>query len=71
MDKRNRQATASLVADMLRKEFPGRLDTLTPKTIMNMMQIRGVTISYNKAWRGKQMAASDIRASSFQQMINN
>ena len=61
MDRRNRQATASLVADMLRKEFPGRLNTPTPETIMSMMKNRGVIISYNKAWRGKQIAASDIR----------
>ena len=61
VDRRNRQATASLVADMLRKEFPGRLNTPTPETIMSMMKNRGVTISYNKAWRGKQIAASDIR----------
>ena len=61
VDKRNRQATASLVADMLRKEYPGQLDTPVPKAIMNTMKNRGVTISYHKAWRAKQMAASGIR----------
>ena len=61
VDKRNRQATADLVSDMLKKEFPGQLETPTPKRVIDMMKNRGVSISYFKAWRGKRKAASDVR----------
>ena len=53
VDKRNRQATADLVSDMLKKEFPGQLETPTPKRVIDMMKNCGVSISYFKAWRGK------------------
>ena len=61
VDVRNRQATTELVADMLRKEFPGQLDTPAPSRVVDMMRNRGVSISYHKAWRGKKKAASDVR----------
>jgi len=61
IDKKNRQATSEFVANMLRKEFPGQIDTPAPTQVMNMMKNHGVTVSYFKAWKGKQIAANDIR----------
>ena len=61
VDKRNRQATANLVSDMLKKEFLGQLETPTPKGVIDMMKNRGASISYFKAWRAKRKAASDVR----------
>ncbi|XP_073019502.1 uncharacterized protein [Primulina eburnea] len=60
--KRHRQASADVVSNMLLENFRGQQVTPTPKTIMTMMQNRGINISYYKARKGKEFALNKLRA---------
>ena len=59
--RKNRQASAAMVAEMVKSHFEGQKKTPTPKAIMTMMQNRNVPISYWKAWKGKQLAHNLLR----------
>ncbi|XP_073067277.1 uncharacterized protein [Primulina eburnea] len=59
--KRHRQASAEVVSNMLLENFRGQQVTPTPKTIMTMMQNRGINITYYKAWKGKEFALNKLR----------
>ncbi|XP_073057277.1 uncharacterized protein [Primulina eburnea] len=56
MRKRHRQASSSVVCNMLVENFRGLQKTPQPKSIMTMMRNKGVDITYYKALKGKQLA---------------
>ncbi|XP_073049460.1 uncharacterized protein [Primulina eburnea] len=59
----HRQATSDFVAKILVENFKGQLSLPEPKTIITMMQNKGVEISYFKAWRGRQLALDKLLGS--------
>ncbi|XP_073306221.1 uncharacterized protein [Primulina huaijiensis] len=61
MRKRHRQASSSIVCDMLVENFGGQQKTPQPKSIMTMMRNKGVDITYYKALKGKQLAHDIFR----------
>ncbi|XP_075475691.1 uncharacterized protein LOC142509635 [Primulina tabacum] len=61
MRKRHRQASSSVVCDMLVENFQGQQKTPQPKSIMTMMRNEGVDITYYKALKGKQLAHDIFR----------
>ena len=61
--RKHRQATAAIVADVVSSEFKGQNEAPQPKLIQSIMQNRGVSISYWKAWRSKQLAHNHLRGS--------
>ena len=61
--KKHRQASATMVAEVVKQNFQEIKQTPTPKGIMGMMNSQGVEISYWKAWRGKQLANNLRRGS--------
>ncbi|XP_075492536.1 uncharacterized protein LOC142530597 [Primulina tabacum] len=60
----HQQATSDFVAKILVENFKGQLSLPEPKTIITMMQNKGVEISYFKAWRGRQLALDKLLGSS-------
>lgn len=67
--KKHRQASAAMVAEVVKKNFQEIKQTPTPKGIMGMMNSQGVEISYWKAWRGKQLA-NNLRRGSPEESYN-
>ncbi|XP_073304206.1 uncharacterized protein [Primulina huaijiensis] len=61
MRKRHRQASSSVVCDMLVENFRGQQKTPQPKSIMTMMRDKGVDITYYKALKDKQLARDIFR----------
>ncbi|XP_073291050.1 uncharacterized protein [Primulina huaijiensis] len=61
--KMHRQASSDFVAKILVENFKGQLSLPEPKTIITMMQNKGVEISYFKAWKGRQLALDKLLGS--------
>ena len=62
--KKHRQATAAIVADMVKIRYGGDIHhTPTPKAIIGMRNTLGVEVSYWKAWKGRKIAACLKRGS--------
>ncbi|XP_075489581.1 uncharacterized protein LOC142528418 [Primulina tabacum] len=57
------QATSDFVAKILVENFKGQLSLPEQKTIIKMMQNKGVEIRYFKAWRGRQLALDKLLGS--------
>ncbi|KAL1192481.1 hypothetical protein V5N11_036428 [Cardamine amara subsp. amara] len=59
-----RKCTPRLVASLLHKDFPGQFHTPDPKSLVSLVLGKlAVPVSYSTAYRGKQLAVSDIRGS--------
>lgn len=66
--RNKKRGTPRLVASVLHENYPGVIDTPTPKIIMDLVQERyGASVSYSTALRGKnlakELAASDVHGS--------
>ena len=60
--RNRRRGTPHVVASVLSEEYPGRYDTPTPNDLISMVTHKvGVDVSYATAWRGKRMAANEVR----------
>ncbi|XP_033129312.1 protein FAR1-RELATED SEQUENCE 5-like [Brassica rapa] len=60
--RNRRRGTPHVVASVLSEEYPGRYDTPTPADLISMVTHKvGVDVSYATAWRGKRMAANEVR----------
>ncbi|KAL1193995.1 Protein FAR1-RELATED SEQUENCE 5 [Cardamine amara subsp. amara] len=59
-----RKGTPRLVASLLHKDFPSQFHTPDPKSLVSLVIGKFVVpVSYSTAYRGKQLAVSDIRGS--------
>ncbi|XP_062104331.1 uncharacterized protein LOC133815514 [Humulus lupulus] len=57
------QASAAVVANVVRSSFDGQKETPKPKAIMTIMQNNHMPITYWKAWKGKKLANNLLRGS--------
>ena len=61
--RKHRQASAEVVANVVRSSFDGQKETPKPKAIMTIMQNNHMPITYWKAWKGKKIANNLLRGS--------
>ncbi|XP_062112595.1 uncharacterized protein LOC133823755 [Humulus lupulus] len=53
--RKHHQASAAVVANVVRSSFDGQKETLKPKAIMMIMQNNHMPITYWKAWKGENL----------------
>ncbi|XP_062099983.1 uncharacterized protein LOC133805848 [Humulus lupulus] len=61
--RKHRQASAAVVANVVRSSFNGQKETPKPKAIMTIVQNNHMPITYWKAWKGKKLANNLLRGS--------
>ncbi|XP_056848648.1 protein FAR1-RELATED SEQUENCE 5-like [Raphanus sativus] len=60
--RNGRRGTPQVVASVLGEEYPGRYDTPRSSDLISMVTRKvGVKVSYATAWRGKRLAANEVR----------